>query len=208
VADGVDVFLSFGTPEDAGVLPDADVVSVDLLATNGKLATALRAGEIRVPTPTSPVATFKNLFAVTQHVSPPIGRELQWRVVAHAAMNLRSLTDRDMLCAALDIYNLHALVDRQAARTNELRIAAVHEVRVAPAERLVRGSLVRGVAIEVMLDETGFAGDGDLFLFSAMLDRIFGSYVSLNSFAKTTVTGTASKIRFAWPARAGSQTFL
>ena len=208
VADGVDLLLSFGTPVDAGRPPEADVVSVDMLATNGKLANALRAGEIRIPTPTSPVATFKNLFAVTQHVSPPIGRELQWRVVAHSAMGLRSLADRDVLRAALDIYNLHALVDRQAARANELRVAAVKDVRVTPSERLVRGSLVRGVAIDVDLDEGGFAGDGDLYLFSAVLDRMFASYVSLNSFSKTTVTGTNSKIRFAWPPQAGNQTLL
>jgi type VI secretion system protein ImpG len=208
VVEGVDVLLSFGTPEDAGRLPEADVVSVDLLATNGKLASTLRAGEIRVPTPTSPVATFKNLLAVTQHVSPPLGRELQWRVVAHSAMGLRSLAERDVLRAALDVYNLHALVDRQAARANELRVAAIQDVRVAPSERLVRGSLVRGVAIDVDVDEGGFAGDGDLYLFSAVLDRMFASYVSLNSFSKTTITGTNSKIRFAWPPQAGNQTLL
>jgi type VI secretion system protein ImpG len=208
VADGVDVLLSFGTPEDAGRLPDADVVSVDLLGTNGKLANALRAGEIRVPTTRSPVATFRNLLAVTRHVSPPLGRELQWRVVAHSAMGLRSLADRDVLRAALDIYNLHAIGDRQAARANELRVAAVQDIRVAPAEHLVRGSLVRGVAIDISLEEAGFSGDGDLFLFSAMLDRIFASYVSLNSFSKVTVTGIQSKIRFAWPPRVGNQTLL
>ena len=64
------------------------------------------------------------------------------------------------------------------------------------------------MAIDVDLDEGGFAGDGDLYLFSAVLDRMFASYVSLNSFSKTTVTGTNSKIRFAWPPQAGNQTLL
>ncbi len=209
VSDGVDVLLSFGTPEDAGQLPDADVVSVDLLATNGKLASALRAGEISVPTPSSPAAaTFKNLLAVTPHVSPPIGRELQWRVVAHAAMGLRSLTELEVLRSALDVYNLHALVDRQAARANELRVAAVHEIRVKPSERLYRGSLVRGVSIDIDLDESGFVGDGDLYLFSAILEQLYASYVSLNSFSKTTITGVNSKIKFVWPARTGNLTLI
>jgi type VI secretion system protein ImpG len=209
VGVGVDMFLSFGTAEDAGALPDADVISVDMLATNGKLAGALRAGEICVPTASSPAAsTFRNLMAVTPHVSPPIGRELHWRVVAHAAMGMRSLTELEVLRAVLDVYNLHALVDRQVARANELRVAAIQDIRVTPAERLYRGSLVRGVAIEVDLDESGFAGDGDMYLFSAVLERLYASYVSLNSFSRITVTGVGSKIRFAWPPRSGNQTLL
>ncbi len=209
VADGVDTMLSFGTPEDAGVLPDADVVSVDLLATNGKLANVLRAGEICVPTPSSPSsATFKNILAVTQHVSAPLGRELQWRVVAHAAMGLRSLAELQVLKAVLDVYNLHALVDRQAARANELRIAAVQDIRVTPSERLFRGSLVRGVSLDIDIEESAFIGDGDLYLFSAVLEQLYSSYVSLNSFSKTTIHGVNSKVRFAWPPRTGNLTLL
>lgn len=209
VGDGADVTISFGTPEDTGVLPEAEVVSIDMLATNRKLANALRAGEISVATPTSPaVASFKNLTAVTPHVPPPLGRQLQWRVLAHAAMGLRSLTEPDVLRAVLDVYNLHAIVDRQAARANELRVAALKDVRVKPTERLFRGAPVRGVAIEVDCDEAGFAGDGDLHLFGAVLDQFFASYVSLNSFSRTTVHGVTSKLRFTWPARSGSLTML
>lgn len=209
IGDHCDVMLSFGTPEDASRLPDADLVSVDLLATNGKLANALRVGEIRLSTASSPSATtFRNLLAVTPHVSPPLGRELHWRVVAHCAMGLRSLTEVEVLRAALDVYNLHALVDRQAARANELRVAALRDVRVSPSERLYRGSLIRGVAIDIDLEESGFAGDGELFLFSAILDRLFSSYVSLNTFSKTTVIGVSSKVRFQWPPRTGNTTLI
>ena len=209
VGDGADISISFGTPEDAGVLPEADVVSLDLLGTNRQLASALRAGEISVATPSSPaVATFKNLSAVTPHVPPPLGRELQWRVVAHAAMGLRSLTEPEVLRAALDVYNHAALVDRQAARANELRLAAIKDVRVRPADQVYRGAPVRGVAIDVDLDEKGFAGDGDFFLFSAILERFFAAYVSLNSFSRTTTHGVNSKLIFKWPARSGNLTLI
>jgi type VI secretion system protein ImpG len=209
VSDGIDLFISFGTPEDAGTLPDADVVSVDLLATNGRLANALRAGEVSVPTPTSPaMATFRNLLAVTPYVPPPTGRELQWRVVAHASMGLRSLAELEVLRAVLDVYNLQALVDRQAARANELRVAALKDVRMAPAERLYRGALVRGIAVDIDVDESGFVGDGDLYLFSGILEQLFASYVSLNSFSKTTVHGVTSNLKFTWPPRTGNQTLL
>ena len=206
---GVDIFFSFGSAESAAALPDSEVVSVDLLATNGRLANGLRAGDIHLATHGSPAAaTFRNLTSVTQHVPPPLGRELQWRVVAHAAMGLRSITEVEVLRSALDVYNLHALVDRQAARANELRIAAVQTVQVRPAERLYRGSLVRGVGIDVELDEAGFAGDGDMYLFSAMLERLFAAYVSLNSFSKTTITGKSTRMKFQWQARTGNETLL
>jgi type VI secretion system protein ImpG len=108
----------------------------------------------------------------------------------------------------LSIYNLGAISDRQAARANELRALALRDVRLKPAERLFRGIPVRGVALEIDLDESGFAGDGDLFLFGAVLERLFSHYVSLNSFSMTTVRALQTKARYAWPARSGNLTMI
>ncbi|MGZ3419355.1 MAG: type VI secretion system baseplate subunit TssF [Polyangiales bacterium] len=209
VSEGADLAISIGTPEDASHTPDADVLSIDLVATNRQLASALRAGEINVPTPSSPaICTFKNLQAVTRWVPPPLGRDLQWRAIAHSVMGLRSLAETEVLRAALDVYNLHATVDRQAARANELRLAALKNVKVSADERLYRGASIRGVAIDLELDESGFDGDGDLFLFGAIIDRFFGDYVSVNSFSRTTVHGLQTKLRIQWPPRSGSLTLL
>ncbi|HEY2407212.1 MAG TPA: type VI secretion system baseplate subunit TssF [Polyangiaceae bacterium] len=209
VGDGVDPYVSLGTAENSGVLPDIDVLSIDLLATNGKLANGLRVGEIATATASSPpFASFRNLLAVTSYVAPPLGQELQWRATAHAAMNLRSLTEPEVLRSMLSIYNLGAISDRQAARANELRALALRDVRLKPAERLFRGIPVRGVALEIDLDESGFAGDGDLFLFGAVLERLFSHYVSLNSFSMTTVRALQTKARYAWPARSGNLTMI
>jgi type VI secretion system protein ImpG len=209
VGDGADTVISFGTARDSGVVPDAEAASIDVLATNRALTRGLRAGEICVPTASSPaVATFRNLAAPTPYVPPPFGRDQQWRVVAHAAMNLSAITDVRVLRAALDVYNFHARVDAQAARANELRLAALQAVRVTPAEQLYRGAPVRGVAIDVEALDSGFSGAGDMFLFGAVLERFFASYVSINSFTRTTLQGSPSKHRFTWPARNGSLTLL
>jgi type VI secretion system protein ImpG len=158
-----------------------------------------------VPTASSPaVASFKNLAPPTPYVPPPFGRDLQWRVVAHAAMNLSSITDVRVLRAALDVYDFSARVDAQAARANELRLAALQTVRVSPAEQLYRGTPVRGVGIDIGLSDAGFTGAGDMFLFGAILERFLASYVSINSFSRLTVEGSPSRVRFAWPARSGS----
>jgi len=209
VGEGADALLSLGTAEDSGFLPDAEVLSIDLLATNAQLANALRAGEINEPTPSSPpFAKFRNLTAATMHVPPPLGHDLKWRATAHTAMNLRALTEPDVLRTTLAVYNLQALIDRQAARSNELRILAIRDVKVRPGEKLYRGASVRGVDIQVELDESGFAGDGDVFLFGAILERLFAEYVSINSFSRTTVKGITSNLEYKWPARSGNQTLL
>lgn len=207
--DGADVLISFGSPEGSGRTLDAETISMDLLATNRSIATALRPGDVSVHTASSPAfVTFSNIQAMAPHVPPPLGRELQWRAVAHAAIGLRALTEPEVLRAVIDVYNLHAMVDRQAARANELRVGALKDVRVRPEERLHRGAAVRGVAIDVDIDEDGFAGDGDLFLFSAVLDRMLGEHVSINSFAHSTFRTLRSKLELRWPPRSGNLMLL
>ncbi len=209
VSDGADTYLSLGTAEDAGVLADFDTLSIELLATNGQLANAVRAGEIRVATPSSPsYAEFKNLASATPHVPPPLGQELQWRATAHVAMNLRSLTEPQVLRSVLGVYNLRAITDRQAARAGELRMQAIRDVRVRPAERLFRGAPVRGVEVEIDLDESGFLGEGDAFLFGGVLERLFADYVSLNSFSQCKVSLHPSQTVWSWAPRNGARTLL
>ena len=41
---------------------------------------------------------------------------------------------------------------------------AMKALRVAPSERLYRGSIVRGIDLDLEVEESGFAGEGDLSL--------------------------------------------
>ena len=205
VGDGVDMYLSFGSPQDVAALPEFDVISVEATCTNRRLAGSLKVGDLRVPTATSPaVATFTNLAGVTQPLPPPMGRELQWRVLAHMAMSYRSITELDVLRALVDIYNFQAIQDRQAARANQLRQQAIKSVRVRPTDRLYRGAPVRGVAADIELDEGGFSGEGEMYLFASVLNEMFSSYVSLNSFTQLTVTGTNTRVVYKWEPKAGN----
>ena len=121
VGDGADLFIALGSPEDSGVIPDADVLSLELLATNNQLANLVKMGDITEPTPSSPpFASFKNLGSVAPRVPPALGQELSWRVSAHSAMTLSSLADLEVLRSVLSVNNLHAIVDRQAARASQL----------------------------------------------------------------------------------------
>jgi type VI secretion system protein ImpG len=205
IGDGVDIYLSFGSPQDVGTLPEFDVISVESTCTNRRLAASLKVGDLRVPTATSPaVATFTNLTGVTSPLPPPMGRELQWRVLAHMAMSYRSITEIEVLRAIVDIYNFQAIIDRQAARANQLRLNAIKNVKVRPTDRLHRGAPVRGVAADIELDEGGFSGEGEMYLFASILNEMFSSYVSLNSFTQLTVTGTNTRVVYKWEPKAGN----
>jgi type VI secretion system protein ImpG len=209
IGEGVDVYLSFGTPQDAGTIPEFDVISVEATCTNRLFPTQLKVGDIHVATATSPaVATFKNIIGVTQPLPPPVGRELQWRVLAHMAMSYRSIAELEVLRTTVDIYNFHALHDRQAARANQLRVAAIKDVKVKPTDRLYRGAPVRGVRAEVELDENGFSGEGEMYLFASILHEMFASYVSLNSFTQLRVRGTNTNVVYEWEPKSGNRTLI
>lgn len=204
VGDGVDMYLSFGSPQDVPILPDLDVISIDATCTNRRLPSQLKVGDLRMSTATSPaVATFTNIAGVTAPLPPPVGRDLQWRILSHMAMTYRSIAELEVLKATVDIYNFQALVDRQAARANQLRVAAVKAIEVRPTDRLYRGAPIRGIAARVELDETGFAGEGDLYLFSSVLSEMFSSYVALNSFTQLTVIGMSTRAEYKWEPKNG-----
>jgi type VI secretion system protein ImpG len=209
VGEGVDVYLSFGTPQDAGAMPEFDVISVEATCTNRALPTSLKVADVNVATATSPaVATFTNLIGVTQPLPPPVGRELQWRVLAHMAMSYRSIAELDVLRSTVDIYNFQAVTDRQAARANQLRVGAIKSIQVKPTDRLYRGAPVRGVRAELELDENGFAGEGEMYLFASILSEMFASYVSLNSFTQLRIRGMNTNVIYEWDPKSGNRTLL
>ncbi len=206
VGDGADVYISFGTAQDVAQLPDFDVISIDATCTNRRLPAQLKQGDLRVSTATSPaVATFSNIAPVTQPLPPPIGRELQWRVLAHMAMTYRSIAELDVLRGTVDIYNFQALIDRQAARANQLRVQAIKSVEVKPTDRLYRGAPIRGIATRLELDEGGFAGEGDMYLFASVLNEMFASYVALNSFTQLTAVGQSTRVEYKWEPKNGNK---
>jgi type VI secretion system protein ImpG len=209
IGEGVDIYLSFGTPQDSGAIPEFDVISIEATCTNRHYPSQLKVGDINVATATSPaVATFSNLVGVTPPLPPPVGRELQWRVLAHMAMSYRSIAELEVLRSTVDIYNFQAVHDRQAARANQLRMGAIKSVNVKPTDRLYRGAPVRGVRAEVEIDENGFAGEGEMYLFASVLNEMFASYVSLNSFTQLQVRGTNSNVVYLWDPKSGNRTLI
>jgi len=203
---GVETYLSLVT---SGGMAPVETVAVELTCSNRRLPGRLGVGEIHVPTATSPeFATFTNLTRVTPSVPPPLGEGLHWRLISHLTLNHLSMASADALRGVLELYNAQARVDRQAAAAHRLRLDAIREVRATSADHLFKGVPVRGSEVEVVVDEEGFAGDGDIALFGRMLSEFFALLSTLNAFTRLTVRGARHGEIYQWPPRLGQQTLL
>jgi type VI secretion system protein ImpG len=73
------------------------------------------------------------------------------------------------------------------------------DVRHRPLQKLVKGGLLRGVEIEVTLDSTRFAGEGDMELFGDMLNRFLSLYATVNLYTRLVIVSQPGGKRLAWP---------
>ncbi len=114
------------------------------------------------------------------------GRGSLWRLVSHLSLNHLSLSGRgvDALKEMLRLYDL----PRDA--TNRRQVDGLVSIEFLPATAWLNGqpfaSFVRGTEVRLTVDEDSYVGTG-LSLFAAVLDRFFGLYVHINSFAQLTI---------------------
>jgi len=204
VGAGTDTYLAFSADTPSGLMPAIETITADLTCTNRNLPEKLRPGDIRVPTSESPgFAAFQSITRVTPSIAPPLEDRLLWHLMSHMSLNYLSLARVESLRSLLTVYNFPALIDRQAARTHELRLEGIAAVRARPDDMLRRGATYRGVAIELDLREDHFAGEGEMFLFASVLDRFFNLYATLNAYTRLTVRGLQKGTVYSWPPMLG-----
>jgi type VI secretion system protein ImpG len=209
IDDGIDTYLSLETPRDVMPSIAEETLSIELTCTHRSLPTRLQVGDVHLPTITSPTnARFTNISPVSRPARAPLGTELHWRLLSHLAVNQQSLSDVEVLRRLLELYNFKALTDDLAARATRLRINAIRSVEVRPGTRFLDGSPLRGNRVTVAFDETNFLGAGDAFLFGCILDELFASNVTLNSFNELGIRLQPSQMEYSWRPRNGFQLTL
>lgn len=209
VGSGTETYLSFAPQVVSGQMPPAETVACELTCTNRNLPEKLRTGDINSPTSESPAfAEFSNITRVTPTIAPPLEDRLLWHLISHQSLNYLSLARVESLRAVLSTYNFGALVDRQTARSHQLRLEGINGLRARPAEILRHGATYRGLEIDLDIQEDRFAGDGDVFLLASVLNRFLGTYATLNSYTRLTVRGTQKGSLYQWPPMLGSQPLL
>jgi type VI secretion system protein ImpG len=206
---GVDTYISFVTAHQEKAMPEAERMVADLTCTNGPLTGGLRIGDINKPTSSTPgFVKFRNITAVTEPVTPPLGGGLHWRMISNMSLNYLSLASPEALRGILNVYNFQALQKRQAARENELRLGGIEAVRSIPEERLYRGAPIRGRRIEIDMREENFAGEGGMLLFANVLDEFLSLYCTVNSFTRLVIRGVQQGETYEWNPKTGQQALV
>jgi type VI secretion system protein ImpG len=209
INDGLDTFLALGTARDLPPRLEEETISMRLTCTNRSLPGQLTIGDVSQPTATSPtLARFTNVLPVTKPVRPPLDSELHWRLLSHLSLGHRSLASASALQSLLSLYNFQTQGDQPKARANRMRAEAIRAVNGTPARRFIESAPVRGQRTTIELDESGFAGLGEMFLFGCVLDELLAAHLTLNSFHELSIQSFPSKAEYAWTPRSGSQPLM
>jgi len=205
INDAPEIFLSFSYPRD-GVERAGETLSISLTCTNGTLPERLQIGDISVQTSDSPeLLTFRNVLPPTPPIDPPLGENATWRFLSHLSLNYLSLANLDNLKELLRLYVFPESRDKAKISANMKRIDGILEFSVTPADRLIRGMVIRGQQIEMTARQDYFAGLGDLYLFGCILNLFFGVYSSMNTFLSFKLKESQTGETFVWPTRMGDR---
>ena len=206
LGNGTDTYLSVVLGNDQQRQAIDETLSLELLCTNRNLAQRLRSGDISEPTDSSPAGIpFRNIGKPTANYSPPLGKSLHWRLISHMSLNYISLANKDNFQQLLHLYNFTAQHDAQQASAHNLLISGIVSLRSHYHERIMRGAPVRGVRIDLELNEDNFSGEGDAYLFATILDNFFGLYVTINGFTELSVRMSRSRQEYCFAPRWGEQ---
>jgi type VI secretion system protein ImpG len=207
--DGSEMSVGLLLPPNLSDVAEVETLSIDLTCTNRNLPSRLQPGQLNVPTSGTPTfVKFKNLTRPTTTIPAPMGDDLHWRFLSHLSLNYLSLIDLDTLRSILRLYHFGSRVDRQADQALRLLLDGLQRISSAPATRLVEGAPVRGISVEVDINEDNLGSEGEAFLFGTLLNEFFSQYVSLNSFSRFTLKAVKRGEVYAWPARIGQRIIL
>jgi len=207
--NSTETYVSFINADQSVAVPTTEIISSELMCINRQLTEQLRLGDIKIPTSNSPeVAKFRNITNVTPTIYSPIGGSLHWKLISHLTLNRLSITSKEALQGILSLYNFQALVDRGIGSENERRINSISNVQGMQKDRLYRGTPIRGMEIQLDMQENNFINDGDMYLFCCMLNEFLALYSNINSFSQLTAKGANRGEVQTWPMRIGKQTIL
>ena len=141
------------------------------------------------------------------------GRGNAWRIISHLSLNHLSLVDGGngrASTALRDILGLYLLddLDDYAQRQRWVQgVIGVSSRRVAARVPGPQAGVAQGLEVKLELDDTQFS-DHTAYLFSSVMERFFGSWVTINSFTRMVATSRQQESRkeqWRWPPRAGNR---
>jgi len=205
--NGTEVFLSFTDLNLKPLDPGVETLTVFTTCTNRDLPSRLpfgdSDGDFEMET-SAPVARINCLIKPTPTRRPPLGGELQWRLISHLSLNYLSLIEGGEE-ALREILRLYDFDNSPATRQ---QINGIASLKAEPVTKRIGPSFGRGVQVTIQFDEDKYIGTG-LYLFASVLERFLGQYVSVNSFSQLIIkTLQKNEVLKKWPPRNGNRVLL
>ncbi len=206
---GGEVFLDLVDGREGPFGADLRQLGVQSLCTNRDLPLRMPVGDGRTDFFVESGAPVESVRCVAGP-SPPrpshaVG-ETSWRLISHLSHNYLSLVDADDGRGATVLRELLELYGDLSDPSIRRQIGGVRSAVGRPAVRRLsldgRLNFVRGVEITLECDETAFEGTS-VALLGMVLERFFGGYVSINSFAETVLRSAQRGEIARWPLRIG-----
>lgn len=166
--------------------PQTDTLSIGLTCTNRDLPASLSFGHVDgdLTMEGSCIArTIRFLRKPTASLRLPRGRGAQWRLISLLALNHLSLV-QEGLAPLKEMLRLH---DAEHNGISTRQIEGMVGLHCEPVTQWLPGkpfaTFVRGLRVQLTLDEEAFVGTG-MHRFIRVMDHFFGLYVHLNSFVQ------------------------
>jgi type VI secretion system protein ImpG len=206
-----DMYLSIVDADALMIEPNAEILTVRCMCTNHDLPSKLAFGEDRGDLEmesAAGVGSIRMLHRPTSTYGPPAGNGQVWQLISQLSLNHLSLGEAG-LTAFQEILRIHNFTGAPHLEMQIGGILSFESKRHLALMQSEFGSVAaRGTRIEMDLDESHFVGGG-AYLFSAVIDRFLGLYVSMNSFSQLSVrTNSRKEVLGEWPPRTGSQVVM
>lgn len=173
---------------------ESSTASIELTCTNRNLPQLLRHGHpggdlhAEAAPGSLPIRLLRRPTA-SRRINPEGGTH--WGLIAHLALNHRSLT-QEGLPALAAMLRLYAAADSSIAQRQIDGLCALeHRPSAAWLRQAEGAAYLRGVEVRVTLDEEAYAGTG-IHLFAQLLDYLFALHVHLNSFTQVVILSQAT----------------
>ncbi len=202
-----DVVVTFGKTGGASTPESIQrAASFRVLATNRRLASRIRTGDLRGELPTKVgLLRFSNVVPASPYIPPPQGQAFALRVL-HTARVPQGVRDplatlKDALFQSLPSWVGHA----EWIQAQHLRIRGLERLEIDVARRIgARGEVRRGTLYRLVVDEAAFRGRGDLALFGATLGEALARTAPVGSFSDVLLQGRRGTFAATFPAVAAT----
>lgn len=201
-------FISFSYPP-AMDLDQNETLQLKLTCSNGQLPAKLREGDINKATAnTSELVEFSNMIRPSEFQNSPSGQSLLWRLLSHLSLNYLSLADTENFKSLLGLYIFSSGSGNKQEAVNRKKIDGIEHIQVEPCDRLVQGIVMRGQSIRIRINSSHFASKGDMYMFGLLVDTLFASFASLNSFTELEMTDVNSDESYRFPVKIGDKPLI